>query len=295
MGCRPARSTTWCRPWGCPASPRAKSPGCAARSTIMVNGFLDRPLEGDWPYLWLDATYVKVRQTGRIVSVAATVAAGRQRPRPPRGPGRGDRRVGGRDLLDRVPALAGPARSPAGQLVISDVKGLKAAVTRILGATMAALPRALRPQPAGPCRRSGRRVVSARRRHRLRPDADSAKAQWRQVADQLRPKVPKLAVLRWTKPSTPSSPTMSFPRVTARNCTPQTRSNGSMPRSSAAPTSSVSFPTKPNHHTARRRHPSRGTTSGPSQGDSMRWNPSLRWAMVSPFLNVPALPAGGAA
>ena len=31
-----------------------------------VNGFLDRPLEGDWPYLWLDATYVKVRQTGRL-------------------------------------------------------------------------------------------------------------------------------------------------------------------------------------------------------------------------------------
>ncbi len=39
-----------------------------------VTGFLDRPLEGDWPYLWLDATYVKVRQTGRIVSVAVTVA-----------------------------------------------------------------------------------------------------------------------------------------------------------------------------------------------------------------------------
>ena len=39
-----------------------------------VNGFLDRSLEGDWPYLWLDATYVKVRQTGRIVSVAVTVA-----------------------------------------------------------------------------------------------------------------------------------------------------------------------------------------------------------------------------
>ena len=36
------------------ASPRARSPGCAARSTIKVNGFLDRPLEGDWPYLWLD-------------------------------------------------------------------------------------------------------------------------------------------------------------------------------------------------------------------------------------------------
>jgi len=36
--------------------------------------FLNRPLEGDWPYLWLDATYVKVRDNGRIVSVAVIVA-----------------------------------------------------------------------------------------------------------------------------------------------------------------------------------------------------------------------------
>ena len=39
-----------------------------------VDAFLDRPLEGEWPYLWLDATYIKVRRSGRIVSVAAIVA-----------------------------------------------------------------------------------------------------------------------------------------------------------------------------------------------------------------------------
>ena len=39
-----------------------------------VETFLNRPLEGDWPYLWLDATYVKVREAGRIVSVAVIVA-----------------------------------------------------------------------------------------------------------------------------------------------------------------------------------------------------------------------------
>ena len=39
-----------------------------------VQAFLERPIEGDWPYLWLDATYLKVRQTGRIVSVAAIIA-----------------------------------------------------------------------------------------------------------------------------------------------------------------------------------------------------------------------------
>src|SRR5688572_8728566 len=41
-----------------------------------VKAFLERPIEGDWPYLWIDATYVKVRQNGRIVSVAVIVAVG---------------------------------------------------------------------------------------------------------------------------------------------------------------------------------------------------------------------------
>ena len=41
-----------------------------------VQAFLTRPIEGDWSYLWIDATYVKVRAAGRIVSVAVTVAVG---------------------------------------------------------------------------------------------------------------------------------------------------------------------------------------------------------------------------
>ena len=68
-----ARSMSWYRPWACRVSPRARCRGFAARSTA-IHDFLDRPLEGDWPYLWLDATYVKVRQAGRIVSVAVIVA-----------------------------------------------------------------------------------------------------------------------------------------------------------------------------------------------------------------------------
>jgi len=39
-----------------------------------VNAFLDRPIDGEWPYLWLDATSLKVRDGGRIVSVAAIIA-----------------------------------------------------------------------------------------------------------------------------------------------------------------------------------------------------------------------------
>jgi putative transposase len=39
-----------------------------------VNAFLDRPIDGEWPYLWLDATHLKVRDGGRIISVAAIIA-----------------------------------------------------------------------------------------------------------------------------------------------------------------------------------------------------------------------------
>ena len=41
-----------------------------------VKAFLDRPIEGDWPYLWIDATYLKVRRGGRVVSVAVIIATG---------------------------------------------------------------------------------------------------------------------------------------------------------------------------------------------------------------------------
>ena len=41
-----------------------------------VKAFLDRPIEGDWPYLWMDATYIKVRRADRIVSVAVIIAVG---------------------------------------------------------------------------------------------------------------------------------------------------------------------------------------------------------------------------
>lgn len=41
-----------------------------------VDAFLTRPIDGEWPYLWIDATCLKVRQGGRIVSVAVTLAVG---------------------------------------------------------------------------------------------------------------------------------------------------------------------------------------------------------------------------
>src|SRR3979411_2325750 len=42
-----------------------------------IAAFLDRPLEGEWPYVWLDATYVKARRAGHVVSGAGIVSAAR--------------------------------------------------------------------------------------------------------------------------------------------------------------------------------------------------------------------------
>jgi hypothetical protein len=39
-----------------------------------IAAFLDRPLEGEWPYVWLDATYVKARRDGHVVSLARTAS-----------------------------------------------------------------------------------------------------------------------------------------------------------------------------------------------------------------------------
>ena len=101
-----------------------------------IQSFLDRPLEGEWPYLWLDATYVKVRQTGRVVPVAVTVAVAVN--------DQGRREVLGMAIGASeaetfwTEFLRGLTRRGLRgvQLVISDDhKGLKAAATRILGAT----------------------------------------------------------------------------------------------------------------------------------------------------------------
>ena len=41
-----------------------------------VDAFLARPIEGAWPYLWIDATYLRTREAGRIVSTAVIIAGG---------------------------------------------------------------------------------------------------------------------------------------------------------------------------------------------------------------------------
>ncbi len=41
----------------------------------MVEGFRNRRLEGVHPYLWLDATYHKIREDGRVQGMAMVVAS----------------------------------------------------------------------------------------------------------------------------------------------------------------------------------------------------------------------------
>jgi len=160
-----------------------------------VKAFLDRPLEGDWPYLWIDATYVKVREAGRIVSRAVIVAVGVN--------ASGRREILGMDVgpseaetfwTEFLRKLA--RRGLRGvKLCVSDAhEGLKAAIAKVLHATWQRCRVHFMRNALAHAGKSGRRVVSAFIATAFaQDDAESAKAQWRKVADQLRPRLSKLA------------------------------------------------------------------------------------------------------
>jgi hypothetical protein len=59
--------------WQSTALLNAKS-AASARRPKSASPFLDRPLEADWSYLWIDATYMKVRQNVGTITVAVIVA-----------------------------------------------------------------------------------------------------------------------------------------------------------------------------------------------------------------------------
>jgi putative transposase len=160
-----------------------------------VNTFLNRPLESEWPYLWLDATYVKVRQAGRIVSVAVIIAVGVNDD--------GRREILGMTVgaseaetfwTEFLRSLA--RRGLRGvKLAISDAhEGLKAAVAKVLHATWQRCRVHTMRNLLAHAGRQGRGVAAAFIATAFaQDDVAAAKAQWRKVADQLRPKLPKLA------------------------------------------------------------------------------------------------------
>jgi transposase-like protein len=160
-----------------------------------VQTFLNRPLEGDWPYVWLDATYVKVRQAGRIVSVAVIIAIGVNHD--------GRREVLGMDIgpseaetfwTEFLRKLA--RRGLRGvKLVISDAhEGLKAAITKVLYATWQRCRVHFMRNLLAHAGRNGRRVAAAFIGTAFaQEDATAARIQWRRVIHQLKPSLPKLA------------------------------------------------------------------------------------------------------
>jgi len=199
-----------------------------------VDAFLDRPIEGEWPYLWIDATYVKVRQDGRIVSVAVIVAVGVNSD--------GRREVLGMDVGPSEAETFWTAflrklarRGLRGvKLVISDAhEGIKASVAKVMTATWQRCRVHFMRNVLAHAGRSGRRVVSAFIATAFaQDDAEAARVQWRKVADQLRPKVPKLSALMDTaEPDVLAY--MGFPaqhRVKLHSTNPLERLNGEIKR-----------------------------------------------------------------
>lgn len=156
-----------------------------------MKAFLDRPIEGDWPYVRVDATDLKVRRASRIVSVAVTIAVGVN--------GDGRREVLGIAVgaseaetfwTDFLRSLA--RRGLRGvKLVIPDAhEGIKAAVSRVFSATWQRWRVHFARNAMAHAGKSGRRVVPAFIATAYAQETpEAAKGQWRKVADQLRPSV----------------------------------------------------------------------------------------------------------
>ena len=162
-----------------------------------VNAFLSRPIEGAWPYLWIDATYLKVREAGRIISLAVIIAVGVNTD--------GRREVLGvaTGASEAEPFWKAFLRSLADRglrgvklVIADDHKGLRAAAAKVFSAThqrcrvhwlrnaLAHVPPKQRPA-----------AVAMLKTIFAQDTAEAAHAQWRQVADTLRERFPKLAEL----------------------------------------------------------------------------------------------------
>jgi putative transposase len=199
-----------------------------------VKAFLGRPIEGDWPCLWLGATYVKVRQNGRVVPVAVIVAVGVSSD--------GRRQVLGIDIGPSEAETFWTAfprrlrrRGLRGvKLATSDAReGIKAAATKVLGATWQRRRVHFLRGALAHAGRSGRRVVSALIATAFaQDDAEAARSQWRRVVDQLRPTLPRLAAFM-DEAEADVLAHMTFPRdhrTKIHSTSPLERPNGEIKR-----------------------------------------------------------------
>ena len=162
-----------------------------------VQAFLERPLEGEWPYLWLDATYLRVREGGRIVPVAAIIAVAVSND--------GRREIVGLALgpseaetfwSSFLKGLVRRGRKEV-KLGISDAHdGLKPAAAKVLKTTwQRCRVHWMRNALAHVAMGQHTMVAAALRQAFWQADQPAARQTWRLVADQLRPRWPKLAGL----------------------------------------------------------------------------------------------------
>lgn len=163
-----------------------------------VERFRNRRLEGEYPYLWLDATFVKVRDSGRVVGQAVVIAIGVNAD--------GQREVLG---LDVGPSEDGAfwlrflrslvARGLRGvRLVSSDAhEGLKGAIEAVLqGASWQRCRVHFLRNVLGLVPKAAQEMVAATIRTVFaQPDPATARETWRKVADSLRGRFPRVAAL----------------------------------------------------------------------------------------------------
>jgi putative transposase len=159
-----------------------------------VNAFLNWPLEGDWPYLWIDATYVKARDAGRIVSVATIIAVAVN--------SEGRREVLGMATgpSETEPFWTGFLRSLTRhglrgvKLVTSDAhEGLKTAAAKVLKATWQRCRVHFLRDALAYANKGQRQMVFALINTIFAQETpQAAHAQWRIVTDRLREKFPPL-------------------------------------------------------------------------------------------------------
>ena len=163
-----------------------------------VESFRTRKLVGPYPYVWLDATFVKVRDNGRVISQAIVIAIGVT--------ASGEREVLG---LDVGPSESGAfwlaflrslvARGLNGvRLVVSDAhSGLKMAIESILQGAVWQRCRVhfVRDALALVPKHAQQMVAATIRTVFVQPDAASARTTWRTVSDSFHSRFPRLTAV----------------------------------------------------------------------------------------------------
>ena len=227
-----------------------------------VGAFRERPLEGRYPYLFVDAKIEKVRDGGRVQRKAVVVA-------------HAVHETGRREIIGLAVGAAETeafwteflrslvTRGLLGvQLAISDAHpGLKAALAKVLGA---------------PWQRCTVHFLRDLRGHARKDQHDALGAVIRQIFTAGSGEEARCRLARRRRPArcrgcrrslhcskrprTTCSPSTRSPLSTGPSCAPPTRWSASTARSPDAPTSSASSPTTPRSSAWPRCSPSKPTT-----------------------------------